>query len=256
MPKKIAKKKPRKKPKKKKIVKKKTKSKVIALTLTKAPIKQEQLLFILQKTPKQHIYTRKGKGGMNFDYVTGVYVKKVLNYCFGWMWDFEVKSHGKEENLLWILGRLTIKDKSGKPMIVKEQFGRADIKFLKGTKSPVDFGNDLKAAATDALKKCASELGIASDVYGQTEFQEIQKEDKGFTPPKIEVSEQKKEIEPEQKPTGQKVEELKKILKGKTDKEKIENMLKRTGIKLSGDFNISEKHAGILIASVLNSETK
>jgi len=36
----------------------------------------------------------------------------------------------------------------------------------------VDFGNDMKAAATDALKKCASELGIASDVYGTAEYAE------------------------------------------------------------------------------------
>ena len=40
----------------------------------------------------------------------------------------------------------------------------------------LDYGNDLKAAATDALKKCASELGIASDIYGSEEFKEIKKE--------------------------------------------------------------------------------
>jgi isopentenyldiphosphate isomerase len=58
-------------------------------------------------------------------------------------------------------------------MIVKEQFGRADVKFKKGTEIPIDYGNDLKAASTDALKKCASELGIASDIYGKNEFKEI-----------------------------------------------------------------------------------
>ena len=34
-------------------------------------------------------------------------------------------------------------------------------------------GNDLKAATTDALKKCASELGIASDIYAPNEFKAI-----------------------------------------------------------------------------------
>jgi hypothetical protein len=78
------------------------------------------------------------------------------------------------------------------------QFGRVDIKFKKelafnedGTpkmtknsrgqeyqiketsRNPLDLGNDLKAASTDALKKCASELGIASDVYAPEEFKEI-----------------------------------------------------------------------------------
>jgi predicted glycosyltransferase involved in capsule biosynthesis len=38
---------------------------------------------------------------------------------------------------------------------------------------PLDFGNDLKAAATDAFKKCASLLGVASDVYESDEFMEI-----------------------------------------------------------------------------------
>ncbi len=234
---------------------KETNKKKLALTLTKAPIKQEQLLFILQKTPEEHIYHRPGKGGGTWDYVTGVYVKKALNYAFGWMWDFQIIDKGKEGDLVWVQGRLTIKNKSGKPMIIKEQFGRADIKFKRGTKSPLDYGNDLKAAATDALKKCASELGIASDIYGKEEFQQIQKQDKGFTPPKVEVVEPKIEPIVEKELTGQKVEELKKMLKGQTDEEKIANLKKRIGIVLK-NFNITDRHAGILIATLLNGEVK
>jgi len=140
-------------------------------------LKSKQLLLILQKTPREHVYTREGKGNQSFDYVTGVYIKKVLNYAFGWLWDFEVKDKGREEKQIWVLGRLTIKDKKGNSLITKEQFGRADIKFYKDkTKGMLDYGNDLKAAATDALKKCASELGIASDIYGSEEFKEIKKE--------------------------------------------------------------------------------
>lgn len=134
----------------------------------------KQLLHILQQTPQNHIYKRKGKGGGEWEYVTGTYIKKVLNYTFGWRWDFEIKEHGKECKLVWVKGRLTIRDKKGNPVVVKEQFGRADIKFKKGTNEMLDYGNDLKAAATDALKKCASELGIASDIYGKGEFKEIQ----------------------------------------------------------------------------------
>jgi len=228
----------------KKVVKKNTKEN--NLSLVSAPLTKEQLLYILQRTPKNHIYRRPAKGGGEWEYVTGVYVKKVLNFVFGWLWDFEIKEHGREGDLVWVLGRLTIKDKKGNPMIVKEQFGRADIKFKRGSKIPLDFGNDLKAAATDALKKCASELGIASDVYGKNEFKEIQMVDKGFIPPK---ENNKEEI----KTGGEKVEELKKRLKGKTDKEKLEDLKKRTGIVLDS-FEITEKHAKILIASLLNSE--
>ena len=242
--------------KKKQVSKKVTRK---ALTLIPAPIKEKQLLFILQKTPADHIYTRPAKGGGTWEYVTGVYVKKVLNYTFGWMWDFEIKDKGREGDLVWVQGRLTINSKAGKPMIVKEQFGRADIKFKRGTKTPLDYGNDLKAASTDALKKCASELGIASDVYGKNEFTKIQKADKGFTPPPVEVAKDGKfeEIVPElELDAGKKVNELKGMLKGETDQEKIDNLRDRTGVRLSSGFNITESHANVLIASLLNAETK
>jgi len=218
------------------------------LMLTESPLTEKQLLHILQKTPKEHIYHRPAKGGGEWEYVTGIYVKKVLNYVFGWMWDFEVKEHGREGDLMWVFARLTIKDKKGNPMIVKEQFGRADVKFKKGTKDSLDFGNDLKSAATDALKKCAAELGISSDIYGKEEFKEIQRIDKGFIPP---IEEKKTEkIE-----SSKKVVELKTMLKGQTDEEKIIDLKKRTGLILNS-FAITEKHAGILIATLLNSETQ
>lgn len=143
--------------------------------LVDAGMQPEQILHILQSTPQDHIYTRPAKGGGTWDYVTGVYVKKVLNYAFGWLWSFEVKDKGREGDLVWVLGRLTVELPNGKK-IVKEQFGRADIKLKKGTQTPLDYGNDLKGASTDALKKCASELGIASDIYGKNEFKEIRTE--------------------------------------------------------------------------------
>lgn len=139
---------------------------------------ERQVVRIVQKTPPQHIYRRKGKGGQVFDYVTGHYVTKILNFVFGWNWDFEVVTHGKEGDQVWVQGKLTVKDDKGH-LIVKSQFGRADIKYKKDqTHKPenmVDFGNDLKAAATDSLKKCASLLGVASDVYGREEASSVDK---------------------------------------------------------------------------------
>lgn len=138
-------------------------------------LSSEQILHILQKTPKDHVYTRPAKGGGNWDFVTGAYVEKVLNYVFGWDWDFEIKQKEEKYNQIIVTGRLTVRTMNGKT-IVKEQIGRADIKFKKNTQIPLDYGNDEKAAATDALKKCASKLGIASDIYGKNEFKEIQTE--------------------------------------------------------------------------------
>lgn len=133
----------------------------------------KQLDFILKPTPQQYIYTRPAKGGGEWKFVSGTYVKKVLNLMFGWEWSFEVKEF--ETNVAakqcHVLGSLTV-NVNGKS-IVKQQFGRADIKFRKGTEVPLDLGNDLKAATTDALKKCASELGIAQDVYSGEDMPQI-----------------------------------------------------------------------------------
>ena len=145
-------------------------------------LNSKQLGFLLSKTPQNHIYKRPAKGGGQWQYVTGVYVKKVLNLMFGWDWSFEVVEHKFDLVIgqAYVLGKLTV-NSNGKT-ITKMQFGRVDIKFRKQTqaqqqagetRNPLDIGNDLKAATTDALKKCASELGVASDVYAPNEFKEI-----------------------------------------------------------------------------------
>lgn len=156
------------------------------LTLITPKFETAQLLYLMQRTPKRHIYERPAKGGGKWKFVTGAYVKKTLNYVFGWNWDFTIVDKGREDDIVWVQGRLTVRDNAGNA-IVKEQFGRAEVKFVtkfdEATKKKVktdsllDYGNDLKAAATDCLKKCANELGIASDVYNEMEFIEIKRED-------------------------------------------------------------------------------
>ena len=42
----------------------------------------KQLKQLLKKTPAQYVHTRPAKGGGTWDYVTGGYVKKVLNLMF------------------------------------------------------------------------------------------------------------------------------------------------------------------------------
>lgn len=143
---------------------------------------EKQLSFILKKTPSNHVYQRKAKGGGTWNYVTGTYVKKVLNLVFGWDWSFEVVEHKVDLQVgqAYVLGKLTVRSQGRE--IQKMQFGRVDIKFRRQSdhdkskgipRQPLDVGNDLKAATTDALKKCAAELGIASDVYAPNEFKEI-----------------------------------------------------------------------------------
>jgi hypothetical protein len=133
----------------------------------------EQIVAILAKTPKQYKYTRPAKGGGTWTYVSGGYVKKTLNRVFGWRWSFQVVDKWKEDNEVIVQGRLTILNDEGEPCIIKEDIGNKEIMTKKNSNLPLSIGNDYKSATTDALKRCAYQLGFASDVYAPQEFREF-----------------------------------------------------------------------------------
>jgi hypothetical protein len=137
---------------------------------------KDQLQLLHQATPEKHIHTfPKNAGSMaGLKFVTGGYMKHMLDRLTGGLWSFEIKEKGTASGQVWVLGRLNLYKNDGSQLIFKEQFGRASIKCKKGTDEPLDIGNDMKAAATDALKKCASELGIARDIYAANEFIEAE----------------------------------------------------------------------------------
>lgn len=134
-----------------------------------------QLSFLLKKTPEKYVRKRPAKGGGEWSYVSGGYVRKCLNLMFGWDWDFEILEQMVMHGEAIVKGRLTARV-NGKT-IIKTQFGNKDIIYRKAKEGeervPLSIGNDLKAASTDCLKKCASELGIASDIYSNEEFREM-----------------------------------------------------------------------------------
>ena len=131
----------------------------------------KQLQLLLKKTPSQYVRQRPAKGGGVWHYVSGSYVRKVLNLMFGWDWDFEVLSEMIQGNQVIVKGKLTCRV-NGRT-IIKTQFGCKEIMMRKGTNEPLNLGNDFKSATTDALKKCSAEIGIAGDIYGKDEFKEI-----------------------------------------------------------------------------------
>lgn len=147
------------------------------LTIVKTWVSSKQIMRLVEKTPPAQVYKRPGKGGKTWDYVTVSYVQRVLDFTFGFNWDFDVVEHGKEADHVWVLGRLTVRNPQGTQSIVKTQFGRSEVKHKKEG-GMLDYGNDLKAATSDALKKCASMLGIARDIYGKTDY----KQESGVTP--------------------------------------------------------------------------
>lgn len=134
-----------------------------------------QLSFIRKRTPAAFIKTRAGRGGGSFSYVEIGYVMQMLNSLFGfggWDWTYELVealSYPKTRQIV-VNGTLTVKlfnreTKEFLGTITKQAAGGKDVSFQKNTETPVDLGDDLKAASADALKKASSMLGIAADVY-------------------------------------------------------------------------------------------
>lgn len=147
------------------------------LNLADASVLNEfQLQQLLKRTPKNYIHERPAKGGGKWKYVTGGYMKKVLNLMFGFEWDFEILSEQVIFDEVVVKGKLTCRS-NGKS-IIKTQYGNKDIIYRKqidvnAPKVPLSIGNDMKAAATDCLKKCAAEIGIAADIYNEMDFKEV-----------------------------------------------------------------------------------
>ncbi len=142
----------------------------------------DQLNQLFKHTPAEYTHKRPAKGGGTWTYVTGGYVKKVLNLMFGFNWDFEVVSNEIIGNEVVVLGRLTCRNSNG-DAIIKMQFGNKEIMYRKQNETqksqnldrvPLSIGNDIKAATTDCLKKCAAEIGIASDIYNPEEFRQVE----------------------------------------------------------------------------------
>ena len=142
--------------------------------ITSPAFNAAQMQFLHKVTPSKYIRERPAKGGGNWKYLSGGYVKKTLNLMFGFDWDFEIMEQLILHGECIVKGKLTVRTNGH--TICKTQFGNKDIAYKKQQQGetervPLSIGNDFKAAATDALKKCASELGIGADVYNKQEFE-------------------------------------------------------------------------------------
>lgn len=124
----------------------------------------------------------------NLTYITGEQVVTRLNEVLGWDgWSFRVLEHGfhEEADELWALGELTAYKEGS--MVVRQQFGSQQHNRAKSDKHILDLGFDLKGAATDALKKCASLIGVglylSEKEGGQVPQPPAQAAQKPATPP-------------------------------------------------------------------------
>jgi hypothetical protein len=144
-------------------------------------INEAQFQILRGRTPPGVIKTRPGKGQQTFKYVPHGYVTSVLNQAFGFDWDFETlplangdyykkveaEPEMSRKGSILVQGRLTVRIRNPQDPtevvaeITKTATGEKEI--MKG----MSWGGLVKSANSDALKKSASLLGVALDLYWQ-----------------------------------------------------------------------------------------
>ena len=115
------------------------------------------------------------RGGIELEYITGEQAVTRLNETLGvGGWSFRIVEHGihGEADECWVLGEMTAivpaadlaassgQGSNGYATVTRQQFGSQKVKRSRASGTPLDIGFDLKGAATDALKKCASLMGV------------------------------------------------------------------------------------------------
>ena len=96
---------------------------------------------------------RKGPRGKILDYLEAHTVIARLNDAFAGEWSFSVLSHDVSDEEVLVLGELSADG------VTKQQFGS------KTREENVPLGDSAKAAASDALKKCATLFGVGLELY-------------------------------------------------------------------------------------------
>lgn len=109
----------------------------------------------------EQIKQREGHNGKMLSYVeTHAVIARLNEGCD--TWNFEVVQHHVYKTEVVVVGKLIADG------VVKMAFGGAAITFDRNGRV-VSLADDLKAAASDALKKCASLLGVGLELYGGKE---------------------------------------------------------------------------------------
>lgn len=112
--------------------------------------------------PFTDIKTRPGRNGGAISYIEGHAIVQRLNEAFGGDWSFKVMEHQVLEGEVVVLGEV----RAGE--MVKQAFGGSEVTRTRDGKV-VSIADDLKSAATDALKKAATLLGVGLHLYGPEE---------------------------------------------------------------------------------------
>jgi hypothetical protein len=123
------------------------------------------------------------RGGVDLEYITGEQCVSRLNDVLGVAgWSTRVLQHdiNAEADEAWALVQLiaTIDGVT----VTREQFGSQKLKRSRATGAVLDIGFDLKGAATDALKKCSSLLGVGLYLHEKEPPREQQRQQQSRGP--------------------------------------------------------------------------
>ena len=110
--------------------------------------------------PPELIRHRPGRNGEDIVYVEATTIIARLNEAYGGEWSFTIDQHEILDDEVVVLGRLLAGG------ITKASFGSSAITRTRDGGKPVSIGDDLKAAATDALKKATTLLGVGVHLNG------------------------------------------------------------------------------------------
>lgn len=107
--------------------------------------------------PEDLIRTRRGGNGQELRYVTAKTVAEILDSVLGPEgWDFEIAPWGQDA----LIGTLIVRLPDGSVVRKSNVGGRASMQQAD---------DDAKSAASDCLKRCATLIGVARDLSGDSE---------------------------------------------------------------------------------------
>ena len=109
--------------------------------------------------PSDLIRTRRGSFGRELRYVEVVHYVRRLNAAFAGDWSFEILEHRLLDTEAVVLGKLTAGS------VTKTAFGGSAITLTRESGEQLSISDDLKAAASDSLKKACSLFGVGLELY-------------------------------------------------------------------------------------------
>jgi hypothetical protein len=108
------------------------------------------------------VKSRRGPFGQSLSYVEIQSYIQRLNEAFDGQWSFEIVSHEVHSSEVVVKGRLSTSS------ITKVAFGGSSITTARDTGEVISIADDLKAAASDCLKRAARLLGLGLHLYNDT----------------------------------------------------------------------------------------